>query len=188
MIRSIQVIGLLVLAASGGLCADQNKPEKAPAQPKGGPKAAAAPKGGAPKMGPRPTNPASNAAKLYSLSPEERERILEKFPPQQQQGIRNNLKWFDGLPKEQQQVVLGRAERFAALSPQERAEFQRQFRALAQLPQERRQLVNQALRRLQGMSEAERVMRLNSPAFKERFKPEELHMIDKLSEVILPPM
>ena len=188
MFRSLHVTGLLVLAATVGVCADQNKPEKAPAPPKGSPKAAAAPKGGAPKMGPRPTNPASQAAKLYSLSPEERERMLEKFPPKQQEGIRNNLKWFDGLPKEQQQAVMGRAERFAALTPQERAEFQRQFRALGQLPPERRQMVNGALRRLQGMSEAERVVRLNSPAFKQRFSPEELHMIDKLSEVILPPM
>jgi hypothetical protein len=38
------------------------------------------------------------------------------------------------------------------------------------------------------MSEADRVVRLNSPAFKSRFTPDELHMIDKLSEVLLPQM
>ena len=38
------------------------------------------------------------------------------------------------------------------------------------------------------MPEADRVIRLNSPAFKNRFTPDELHMIDKLSAVILPPL
>ncbi|MGO9263007.1 MAG: DUF3106 domain-containing protein [Bryobacteraceae bacterium] len=187
MIRTVQAIGLLALAAVGGICADQEKPVKLPPPPKA-PAKAAAPKGGTPKMGPRPTNPASQAARLYQLSPAERERALEKLPPAQQERLRANLKWYDGLPKDQQQAVVQRAERLAALPPKEQQEFQRQFRALQQLPPERRQMVNQALRRLQVMSEADRVVRLNSPAFKDRFTPEELHMIDKLSEVLLPPL
>jgi hypothetical protein len=188
MIRIVQAIGLLVLAVVAGICSDQEKPAKPPPPPKPPPKAAAAPKGGNPKMGPRIVNPASLAARLYQLSPAERDRVLEKLPPEQQKRIRDQLKYFDGLPKDQQQMMLAGVERFAALSPQERQAFNQQLRALNQLPLERRQMVAQALRRLQLMSDAERVVRLNSPAFKSRFTPEELHMIDKLSEVILPPM
>lgn len=185
MIRTVQVIGLLAMAAAGGLCADQNKPAKAP-PPKARPEAA--PKGGAPKMGPALRNPGNQAARLYQLTPAERELALEKLPPAQQQRIRANLTWFDGLPKDQQQMVLKGVERFAALTPRERVEFNQTFRALNQLPPERRQMVGLALRRLQVLSPADRAVRLNSPAFKSRFTPDELHMIDKLSEVILPPM
>jgi Protein of unknown function (DUF3106) len=187
MIRCIQVIGLLALAAAEGICADQTKAAKAPPAPKGGPKAGAT-KGGAPKMGPRITNPASQAARLYQLNPAEREQALEKLPEPQQTRIREQLKYFDNLPKDQQEMMLKGVERFAALSQQERREFQRTLQAVNQLPPERRVMVRQALRRLQVLPEADRVIRLNSPAFKNRFTPEELHMIDKLSEVILPPM
>ncbi len=187
MIRSVHVIGLLALAAVVGICADQPKPAKPPPPPKA-PARGGAPKGGNPKMGPRPSNPAGWAARLYQLSPAERERALEKLPPAQQQGIRNQLKYYDSLPKDQQEMMLRRVERLEALSPQERREFLQTFQAFNHLPRERHQMVAQALRRLQLMPEAERVVRLNSPAFKNRFTPEELHMIDKLSEVMLPPM
>ena len=187
MIRIVHLVGLLALAAAGGICADQNKPIKPPPPPKAAPKAAA-PKGGAPKAGPRITNPASQAARLYQLNPAEREQALEKVPEPQQSRIREQLKYFDSLPKEQQQMMIRRAERLAALSPQERRAFQQAFQAFRQLPADRRQMVGGALRRLQVLPEAERVMRLNSPAFKQRFTPAELQMIDRLSEVILPPM
>jgi replication fork clamp-binding protein CrfC len=187
MNRPAHLIGLLVLAVAVGICSDQNKAEKPPPPPKAQPRGGA-PKGGQPKMGPRITNPASQAARLYQLSPEEREQALEKLPAQQQQAIRQQLKYFDSLPKDQQEMMVKRAERLAALSPQERREFQQAFQALNHLPPERRQMVAQALRRLQLLPEAERVIRLNSPAFKNRFTPDELNMIDKLSEVVLPPM
>jgi hypothetical protein len=188
MTRIVYVTGLVVLAAAAGVCADQNKP---PAPPKPAPKPAAkaAPKGGgAPKMGPRIVNPGSQAAKLYQFSPAERERALEKVPEPHQSQIREQLKYFDGLPKDQQEMMIKGVERFDALTPPQRREFQQNMQAVNQLPLERRQMVRQALRRLQLMPEADRVIRLNSPAFKNRFTPEELHMIDKLSAVILPPL
>jgi len=191
MIRIASIVGLLALAAAAGICADQNKSAKEPAT-KPAPKPATpkpgTPKGSAPKMGPAITNPASMAARLYQLSPAERDRVLEKMPEPQQTRIREQLKYFDGLPKDQQQMMIDRAQRWAALTPVQRREFQQNLQAVNQLPQPRRQMVRQALRRLQVMPEADRIVLLNSPAFKDRFTPEELHMIDKLSEVILPPM
>ncbi len=187
MIRTVQLVGLLALAAAGGICANQPKAPKAPPA-KAAPAKGGAPKGGAPKMGPRLNNPASLAARLYQLSPAEREQVLEKVPPQQQQRIREQLRYFDSLPKDQQQMMVERAERFAAMTPPQRREFQQSLQALNHLPPERRQMVAQALRRLQMLPEADRVVRLSSPAFKSRFTPDELHIIDKLSEVIVPPM
>ncbi len=188
MIRIVYVSGLLALAAVEGVCADQNKPPK-PAPPPPKPAAKAAPKpGGAPKMGPRIVNPGSQAAKLYQFSPAERERALEKVPEPHQSQIRAQLKYFDSLPKDQQEMMIKGVERFDALTIPERREFQQNLQAVNKLPPERSQMVRQALRRLQLMPEADRVIRLNSPAFKDRFTPDELHMIDKLSAVILPPL
>lgn len=184
MIRIVALTGLLAIAAAGGPRSDQAKAAKAPPAPK----AAPAPKGGTPKMGPGMRNPASPAVRLYQLNPAERERALEKLPPKQQEAIRNNLKWFDGLPKDQQAMVLKRDERFAALSPAERRAIQQQLQALNHLPPERSRAVRQALRRLQGLPDERRLELLNRPAFRNRFSPEELQMMEKLSEVMPPPM
>ena len=187
MIRVLQVGGLLWLAAASGLC-DQ-KLTKAPPPvrpPAAGPRALK--KGGAKAAGPRITNPASPAARLYQMSPDERERALEKVPAPRQEAIRKQLAYFDSLPKEQQQVMLGRTERFAALPPEKRRAFMQQMQALNQLPQERRQLVGGALRRLQSMSDLERANVLNSQQFRNRFSPQEQKIIADLSEVLLPPI
>jgi Protein of unknown function (DUF3106) len=193
MTRIVQLMGLLGLAVGIGVCSDQNKPDKPPPPP---PKAAAKPpapkgaaaKGGAAKLGPQIRNPASMAARLYQLNPAEREQALEKMPEPQQTNIRKQLQYYDSLPKDQQQMMVQRAERLDALTPAERREFLQTFQAFTHLPPERKVMVGQALRRLQILPEADRVMRLASPAFRSRFSVEELHMIDKLSEVVLPPI
>jgi hypothetical protein len=102
--------------------------------------------------------------------------------------MRNNLQWFDGLPKQQQEIVLRQTERYEALSPDARKAFQQRMRDLQGLPQERRQAVGAALRRLQVMNDDQRARVLASDQFKSRFSPEEQKIISDLSEVLIPPM
>ncbi|SPE37756.1 conserved exported hypothetical protein [Candidatus Sulfopaludibacter sp. SbA6] len=192
MIRVLQVGGLLWLAVAVGL-SNQNKAAKTPPPPRPPAGRPNAPNkggngGGAKALGPRITNPGSPAARLYRMSPEERERALEQLPPARQQAIRNQLQYFDSLPKDQQQVMLSRTERFAALPPEKKRAFMQQMQAVNQLPPERRQMVVGALRRLQSMSDQQRANVLNSQQFRNRFSPGEQKMIGDLSEVMLPPM
>jgi len=191
MSRLLQFVGSLLLAASAGIC-DQNKVVKAPPPPKkeapfrGGPRNGG---GGAPKTPPlRVSNPASPAARLYLATPEERERALEKLPAARQVLVRNQLQYFDSLPKDQQQIMLRQTERFNALTPEKRRAFMQQMQNMNHLPPDRVQAVRGALRRLQVMPEARRIMVLNGEQFKSMFSPEEQKMIADLSEVMLPPM
>lgn len=189
MIRILQ-LGVVLLAVSGlALCEQKGTPRAArPAQRRPvAPRERNLPKG-LRAMGPRLTNPQSPVSRLYRASPEERERALEKLPPAMQERFRQNLNWFDSLPKPRQEIVVRRAERFAALTPEKRREFMLQLRALNQLTPERRRPVVQALRRLQMMPDADRTAILDSEQFKGRFSPEEQKMIMDLSEVMLPPM
>src|SRR5262245_38258701 len=112
MQRPFQFAGSLLLCAALGF-ADQAAKGAGALRPafKG------VPKGGIPKAGskgPRITNPASPAARLYRATPEQRERVLEKLPLNRQQQMRRELEWFDGLPKDQQEQVIRRSERLAA--------------------------------------------------------------------------
>jgi Protein of unknown function (DUF3106) len=182
-----QFVAVLLFAAASGVC-DQKGGAKAPPPPRPNPgRAAGAPRGGGnPKPGPRLTNPRNPIARLYTMAPDQRERVLEKLPPAAQERARKNLEWFDALPKDQQQIVLQRAERLAALPPDRQHAFQQSFRAFQQLPQDRRQALGGALRRLQMMNDAQRTIVLNSDQFRTGFSPEEQKIILDLSEVIVP--
>jgi phage-related protein len=202
MQRLIQVGGLLLACAVAGTAADQKNVARNPGTPRpeairraprnvAGPKAG--PKAGNPKfpkqpMGPPLSNPASPAARLFRASPEERDRALEKLPEKLQTQLRTALERFDAMPKPQQEIMIRRAERYAALRPEQQAGIRQQMIALRDLPQERRAAVGLALRRLQPMSEEERSKVVSSDEFKGRFSAEELKIISDLSEVMLPPL
>jgi hypothetical protein len=186
MFRAVQFAVWFVLAAGATLFAEQAD-RKAEGQPSGVlpgiPR-----KGPGRTLGPRLTNPSSPASRLYRATPTERERALEKLPLRQQERIRRNLQWFDNLAKQDQAVVLKRAERYESMSREARQAFNQRFRDLAQLSPDRRQAVGAALRRLQTASDDERAKILASPQFRSRFSEEEVKLISDLSQVIPPAM
>ena len=148
------------------------------------------PKAGIPKAGqkgPRITNPASPAARLYRATPEQRERVLEKMRPNQQEQMRRELAWFDSLPKDQQDQVIRRSERLAALPVEKQQDVLRQMRALNQLAPERTRAVRQALLRLQNLPDEERADILSRERFRSQFSAEELQIIADLAAVMPPP-
>src|SRR5689334_15607031 len=108
MKRLIHIAAITAVAVTHGFCEDRGgSPKQAQAQamrPGGAPKKAGGglKKDGLPKPGVRITNPANPVERLYRMTPEQRDRALEKLPPQQQERMRAQLKWFDGLGPEQQ--------------------------------------------------------------------------------------
>jgi hypothetical protein len=173
----------IALLAIGGLRADQ-KDAARPLVPRGIPKAGKAPR--QPQMGPPLSNPGSPAARLYRATPEERDRALEKLPPKLAEQIRKQLDIFDKMPKPQQQVMIRRAERFAALSVEQKATFAQQMKALGQLEPERRREIGLALRRLQPLGDDDRRKWIGSEAFQSRFSADEQKIITGLAEVMIP--
>jgi len=190
-ILEIGGIVLLVVGVSFG-SKSQGPKDEPPPQPK--PAKGAPAKGGVPKQQAIPkgaarlVNPASIAARLFRMSPEEREHALEKLPTEQaRENARNQLKWFDSLPKEQQAAQLRRLDRFAELTPAKRAEVRGLIVEANHLPPARAAAVRQALFRLQQMTDQERENTLHRPAFQARFSPEELRIITGLSDAWMGP-
>ncbi len=135
---------------------------------------------------PRLVNPMSPAAQLMLATPAQRERELKRFTPEQQEQIRKQLAWFDSLPKEEQAIQIRRLEKFATLLPTEKAIVRQAMQALNQLPPLRRQMVRGALANLLNVSPEVRARRLKNPAFQMRFSPEELRIMQDISDAWLP--
>ena len=186
MNRILQIGGICLLAA-GASFGDQKAPKDTSV-----PAAANAPfKGGTPKAGipkgARMVNPANVATRLFRMSPEDRDRALEKLGPKQQENARNLLAWFDDLPKEQQQVQLRRMERFEKLTPEKKLEVRDLFTATQQLLPMRKRVVVQTLWTLQNMTDQEREATLKRPFFQNRFSPDELKIITGLADAWMGP-
>jgi hypothetical protein len=193
MNRILEIGGILLLVVGVSFGSKSQGPkDEPPRQPK--PAKTAPAKGGVPKQQPIPkgaarlVNPASIAARLYRMSPEEREHALEKLPTEQaRENARKQLEWFDSLPKEQQAAQLRRLDRFAELTPEKRAEVRGLILEANHLPPARAAAVRQALFRLQQMTDQERENTLHRPAFQARFSPEELRIITGLSDAWMGP-
>ncbi len=130
MKRAIQLAGVVWLFTAVGVSADQNKP-KNPPPPKPAPPPAAAKAeawkggggpsggrgaagGGAPKARNLPV-PGNPIELLRAMTPEQRERALEKFPPDRQAQIRKGLENFDKQNEAQKQRQLQELDEFYKL-------------------------------------------------------------------------
>jgi len=139
------------------------------------------------KPAPKLANPTTIVQQLMRMTPEQRERALEKLPPQRQALIRERLQRFDDLPKAEQERRLRLGEIFANLPPEKQDLVRRQIQAFNQLPDDRRRLVGVAFQRLRRMSESQRQATLGSEPFRNRFSPSEQQMIADLAENLPPP-
>lgn len=181
MNRAIQFVALVWLGAAVAAGADQNKaaPKKQPAgepvlPPSGG--------GGVPKGGGKMGNPDNPVDRLLRMTPEQRERALEKLPAQQQANIRKRLENFDRLPPAQKERQLQRLNELWSLPPDKHELVAQQIKAFDALPEDRRVLVRQAYQRLSRLSADDRTALLAKPAFRGRFTPAELEILTVLPQ------
>jgi len=133
--------------------------------------------------GPHLANPLANPVqRLMAMPPEQRERVLEKLPPQQQANLRQRLDEFDKLPPQERARRLQLLQSFSSLPPEKQQVLARQLPAFNALPEDRRKLLRGELVQLWRMPEADRQARLNSDALKSQYSPSELQMLSDISQ------
>jgi predicted Fe-S protein YdhL (DUF1289 family) len=181
MNRVLQFAGVLLLA---GVCAAAQKNSGRAAGPQR-PQAAARPSG---QQGRDADNPRRGTAldRWNSMSPEQRERALEKLPPDRQRQIRQRLERFNSLPKEEQDRLRRRYERFSSLPPDKQQLVRKQIRNWSQLPDDRRPVVSREFEQLRRMTPEERQARLASDEFRGRYSPKEQQILTDLSDNLAP--
>jgi hypothetical protein len=188
MNRAIQVVGVVWLGVMVAVCADQTKPPKPPPPPKNPPAAKPAAKvppnnaGGAPKGQATLANPDNPVDRLLRMPPQQRERAIEKLPPQQQANIRKRLENFDKQTEAQKQRQLEHLDEFWTLPPDKQKLVRDQMNAFKALPEARREEVKRAYVRLSRETPEGRDTILARPQFRNRFTPAELQMLTVLPQ------
>jgi hypothetical protein len=170
----------LGLIAGAAFAADQTT------APRGGKPAAKAAK---PKPAPSPKvgNPASRTTeqlqKLLEMKPEDRDRFLQKFPPERRQNIEKQLKDIAKMAPSGRTRVLTEVEMLHSLPLQKQQQVRRSLKQFADLPEERKALISRELHLMAPMPDEQRREHMNSEEFRNRYSVTEQQMMSNLSEV-----
>jgi Protein of unknown function (DUF3106) len=128
-----------------------------------------------------------------NLSPEQQKRALQNdprfrsLPPQRQEQLQNRLQHFNSMPAQQQDRMLRRMEIWEHLTPQQKQQARQLHNQMQQLPPERRQAIGNAVQSLRAMPPDARQRTINSEAYRSRFSPQELDMLNNASRMPLAP-
>ncbi|MGO9642101.1 MAG: DUF3106 domain-containing protein [Candidatus Acidiferrales bacterium] len=128
--------------------------------------------------------------RLQDMPPAQQERFLrnnqqfQSLPPWRQQQIRQNLAKWNNLSPEQREEIRQRERIWEQMTP-EQQDYVRNvlLPRWQQLPLERRAVIQQHLRALNGLSDSDREARLNNPRFLQGMSPDEQQMLRDLAHL-----
>ncbi|MDX2151068.1 MAG: DUF3106 domain-containing protein [Bryobacteraceae bacterium] len=121
------------------------------------------------------------------LTPEERQRALDRLPPERRRMIEERLREYNSLSDEERERLADRYEEFRKLPPREQREMRRLFQTFRDLPPARRRVVRMEVEFLRGMAPEQRRARLAGDSFRERFSADEQKLITGLAGRTPPP-
>ncbi|HKC50441.1 MAG TPA: DUF3106 domain-containing protein [Myxococcota bacterium] len=104
---------------------------------------------------PRPPSPSpvEGTKQWQKLSPEERERLHQRWqqfqslPPQRKEELRQRATEFRKLPPEERARVRQNFDRWQKLSPEDKARVREKFQRFQQLPPDQKQKIRERLKR-----------------------------------------
>jgi hypothetical protein len=124
--------------------------------------------------------------RLERMSPDERQRFLDRLPPGRRAHIEERLRWYETLSPEERRRLRQGFRRFRQMPPERQEEARTLFRRFQTFPEPRRRMMRMEVFRLRQMEGERRDRRMNSPEFRERFFPREREMIRDLLELVVP--
>ncbi|MGD0619976.1 MAG: DUF3106 domain-containing protein [Bryobacteraceae bacterium] len=131
-----------------------------------------------------PWSPLDQLERLRQMNPDQRERLLERLPPERRANIEKHLRNYMSLTPEQRAHLREQYETFRELPPDKQEAFRRLFGRFLNQPPERQELMREEFQRLRHMTPDQRLERLNSPEFHYRFQPNERDIIWRMVELL----
>jgi len=166
-LRLLAILGLSLALLAPGVLAQEND-EPVPGEAHAG----------------RPRSPMDQLDRLMRMSPEQREQVLSKLPPQRRQRIERRLERYSRLSPEQREMLRAQYNWFHNLPPEKQFELRRAFARFANQPPERQDLMRAELEQLRAMRPPQRWQVMGSPDFRNRFNPNERDIIGLIVDLM----
>lgn len=149
-----------------------------------------------PRIGPKmgvgraPGGGAANPAleRWRAMTPGERQRALEKLPPERREEMRRRWEQFEAnerrLNPDQRDRLHQAFSQFRNLPPERQQMARKAFRQLMNQPEDRRVAMRNELESLRAIPAEERRARIDSEEFKGRFAKHERGILSDLSDAL----
>jgi phage-related protein len=134
-----------------------------------------------PRPGPKP---GSVIERLQQMTPEDRQRALDRLPPERRAQVEQRLERLNAMPEPARERLRAQYEEFRKLPPEKQDTVRRAFRELNQLPQDRRRVVRRAIMRLRNLVPERRTALMDSEQFKSRFSEAERQLMRELVSAV----
>jgi hypothetical protein len=131
-----------------------------------------------------PPSPIDQLERLRLMSPEQRERFLDRLPPQRRANVERHLQNYIDMTDAQRARLREQYEVFRQLPPEKQQVFRNLFGRFMNQPPARQELMREEFQRLREMSPLERQKRLDSYEFHYRFQPNEREILGRLAMLL----
>ncbi len=149
--------------------------------------APAQPRKGMPGPGRRQLAPHIMLDRLSEMSPEQRQRALERLPAPRRRMVEQRLERYNRMPPEERERLKDQYDIFQQLTPENRDAVRRMFRRFSRFPDERRAAMRMELNELRQLDEQERRARIETDDFRSRFSRPEQRLLENLSRILPAP-
>jgi len=121
---------------------------------------------------------------FQTMSPQDRQKALDRMPPGQRKKLEERLQKFNELPAEQQRTLKTMYNRLHELPPGRQDAVRKSINQFSEQPEERRQVIRQELKGIGELPQQDRAARLKSPEFRSKFSGKEQNIIRDMSELL----
>jgi hypothetical protein len=139
---------------------------------------------------PRPEKPAKPQKtpidEFQTMSPQDRQKALDRMPPAQRKNLEERLQKFNELPAEQQRTLKNMYNRLHELPPGRQDAVRKSVNQFTEQSPERQQAMREELKAISALPEQDRAARMTSPEFRSKYSGKEQGIIRDMSE-LLPP-
>ena len=123
---------------------------------------------------------------FQTMSPQDRQKAMDRMPPAQRQKLEERLQKFNDLPVEQQRTLKNMYNRLHELPPGRQDAVRKSVNHFSEQAPDRRDAMRQELKSLSDLPEHDRTARMASKEFRSKFNHKEQDIIRDMSE-LLPP-
>lgn len=124
--------------------------------------------------GPRPVE------EFMRMTPADREKEIQKLPPDRQEKVRQQLQRYDQLPPERKALL----QRLWDLPQGRRQQVRQSMQDFQTQPPERKRVMWQQLQKVHEMEPGEREAYFDSPEFKSQYSKDEQEIMKNMSEIL----
>jgi len=119
-----------------------------------------------------------------TMSPEQRQKALNRLPPAQRDKLQKRLQKFNALPSEQQQSLKNLYNRLHQLPPERQESVREAVSRFSEQSPQRQQAMREELQNMTNLSGEERQGRMDRSEFRKRFNRKEQGIVRDMAPLL----